>query len=299
MGIWSVGGGKGGTGKSLIANGLALGLAERGARVVLVDADFGGPNQHTYCGIRKPSRSLAQFFEERLALEDLVLETAVPGLLLVPGNLNSPSADGITWAQKQKLFRHLRALRADHVVLDLGAGCQFDTLDSFLLGSTRIGVIAPDALAIENYYLFLKNLKFRQLGNVLAAVGLKDRAREIWRHRAEHRIANPREFVQHLGALSPDFALRLAQEQDKLFLHVVLNQVREYRQVELGLAVKSSTDKYFQIKGAFAGYIRYDKDLWQQFGQEASAQNGQTFFMLRQALAGVLDGILSHQPDAA
>jgi flagellar biosynthesis protein FlhG len=114
MGIWSVGGGKGGTGKSLVANGLALALAERGARVVLVDAGFGGPNQHTCCGIRKPSRTLAQFFEERLALEDLVLETAVPGLRLVPGHLDSPSADAITWAQKQKLFRHLRALRAGH-----------------------------------------------------------------------------------------------------------------------------------------------------------------------------------------
>ena len=80
MAIWAVGGGKGGTGKSLIANGLGLGLAERGARVVLVDADFGGPNQHTYCGIRKPARSLAQFFENGAALEELLLDTAVPGM---------------------------------------------------------------------------------------------------------------------------------------------------------------------------------------------------------------------------
>jgi flagellar biosynthesis protein FlhG len=173
MQIWAVAGGKGGTGKSLIANGLALGLAERGLQVILVDADYGGPNQHSYCGIRKPATNLGQFFEERRPLEELAVDTGVPGLRLVPGNLNTASTDSITWSQKQKLFRHLRLLRADHVVLDLGAGTQYDTLDTFLLADVKVGVILPDPLAIENFYLFLKNLKFRQLGNLLSQAGLR------------------------------------------------------------------------------------------------------------------------------
>jgi len=162
MQIWAVGGGKGGTGKSLIVNGLALALAERGAQVILVDADYGGPNQHTYCGIRKPEANLGQFFEERRALAELAVDTGVPGFRLIPGNLDSASTDGITWAQKQKLFRHLRLLEADHVLLDLGAGSQYDTLDTFLLADVQVGVILPDALAIENFYLFVKTLKYRQ-----------------------------------------------------------------------------------------------------------------------------------------
>jgi flagellar biosynthesis protein FlhG len=295
MQIWAVGGGKGGTGKSLIANGLALGLAERGLRVILVDADYGAPNQHTYCGIRKPATTLAQFFEDRKPLEDLALDTPVEGLRLIPGNVNTANTDSITWAQKQKLFRHLRLLKADHVLLDLGAGSQYDTLDTFLLGDVQIGVISPDILAIENFYLFLKNLKYRQLGNLLSGTGLKERARAIWKDRADYGIKDARAFVQYLGALSPEFAERQTREQERLFLHMVLNQVREFSQVELGMAVTSSVRKHFQIDGAFAGYLRYDKDLWQQFGQDQPAIRGGTSFALRHALEGVLSGILDHQ----
>jgi flagellar biosynthesis protein FlhG len=295
MQIWAVGGGKGGTGKSLIANGLAAGLAERGLRVILVDADYGGPNQHTYCGIRNPPTTLAQFFEERRSLEELAVETAVPGFRLIPGNVNSPNTDGITWAQKQKLFRHLRLLQADHVLLDLGAGSQYDTLDTFLLADLKIGVILPDALAIENFYLFLKNLKYRQLGNLLSETGLKERARAIWQQRQDYGILDTRGFVAHLRTLSQGFAERLAQEQERMFLHVVLNQVREYSQVELGLAVKSSIQKYFQIHGALAGHLRFDKELWQRFGQDQPAAKGAPF-ALRADLEGVLDGVLKHRP---
>ncbi|MDR3672190.1 MAG: AAA family ATPase [Holophaga sp.] len=296
MQIWAVGGGKGGTGKSLIANGLALTLAERGAQVILVDADYGGPNQHTYCGIRKPAHNLAQFFEEHMSLEELALETPVAGLRLIPGNVNAANTDGITWAQKQKLFRHLRRLQTDHVVLDLGAGSQYDTLDSFLLADQKVGVILPDALAIENFYLFLKNLKYRQLGNLLSETGLKEQAREIWQHRQEAGIQDNREFVQHLRSISSGFGERLDQEQARLFLHVVLNQVREFSQVELGQAVTSSVRKYFQIQGDFVGYLRHDKDLWQQFGPDRPAFKGVASFPLRFALEGVVGRILDGQP---
>jgi len=294
MQIWAVGGGKGGTGKSLIAHGLALALAERGSAVILVDADFGGPNQHTYCGIRKPPATLAQFFDDRRPLQDLLTETSCPGLRLIPGTINSANTDGITWTQKQKFFRHLRTLTADHVLLDLGGGSQYDTLDTFLVADFQVGVIVPDTLAIENFYLFLKNLKHRQLANVLSWTGLKERGRDIWHHRSEHGIANARDFIRHLCGLSEPFARAMAREAGRLYLHVVLNQVREFSQVELGLAVKSSVDKYFHIDGQFAGYIRYDKDLWQQFGQDHPSGKAEPSYTLHHAMEGILDGILQH-----
>ncbi|PYS95825.1 MAG: hypothetical protein DMF50_07110, partial [Acidobacteria bacterium] len=45
--VWAVGGGKGGTGKSLVAASLAIHLAQMGRRVVLVDGDLGTPNLHS------------------------------------------------------------------------------------------------------------------------------------------------------------------------------------------------------------------------------------------------------------
>lgn len=296
MHIWAVGGGKGGTGKSLVSNGLGIRLAERGQTVILVDTDYGGPNQHTYCGIRKPETSLVQFFEERKPLEEIILRTAVQGLGLIPGNINSHNTDNLTTTQKQKLFRHLKNLKVDHVILDLGAGTGYDTLDTFLQADVQVGVIAPDTLAIENFYLFLKNLKYRQLGNTLSMLSLRDRAKDIWKNRTEHGISTTKEFVAHLRVLSPEFSERFNEEQKKLRMHVVLNQVREHKQAEVGLAVKSAVGKFFHITSAYAGHVRYDKDLWQQFGQDTPTLQRGGSFTLRQDLERITEGILKAQP---
>lgn len=292
MHIWAVAGGKGGTGKSLVSNGLGLRLAEQGHRVILVDTDYGGPNQHTYCGIRKPQTSLVQFFDERMPLEEIALRTRIEGLRLIPGNINSHDTDNLTTMQKRKLFRHLKNLQADHVILDLGAGTGYDTLDTFLQADIPVGVIAPDTLAIENFYLFLKNLKYRQLGNTLSTLSLRDRAKDIWKNRREYGITTTKQFVAHLRDLFPAFSERFDLEQKRLRMHVVLNQVREPRQAEIGLAVKSAVGKFFNITAAYAGHVHYDKDLWQQFGQDVPALHRGSSFILRQDLEKITEGIL-------
>jgi flagellar biosynthesis protein FlhG len=265
--IWAVGGGKGGTGKSLVANGLGMKLAGRGERVILVDADFGGANQHTYCGLPHPTCNLGRFFEAKATLEDLLLETRVTGLRLVPGNFNSANTDGLNSAQKLKFFRHLKRLDADHVILDLGAGTQYDTLDSFLLADVKVAVMTPEPLAIENFYLFVKNLQFRQLAGVLSEVHLRDVARDLWKHRADHGIVTVLDLARHLGGLNPDFTVCFERERRTLYLHMILNEVREFRQVDLGVAARSAVTKYFQVPADFSGFIHYDKDLWHQFNQ--------------------------------
>src|SRR5690606_13001817 len=52
--IIAVGGGKGGAGKTVLSTNLSVALAERGHRVLLVDADLGGANVHTVLGVPPP-----------------------------------------------------------------------------------------------------------------------------------------------------------------------------------------------------------------------------------------------------
>jgi len=81
--VVSVGGGKGGVGKSVVAANLAVAMAQRGARVVLVDADLGAANQHTLFGIARPGPGVEAFLDGSLAeLAQAEVESGVPGLRL-------------------------------------------------------------------------------------------------------------------------------------------------------------------------------------------------------------------------
>ena len=55
--IWTIGGGKGGSGKSFIAANMGICLSRLGIRVVLVDADLGG-GKPPHVSRDFPSRSL-------------------------------------------------------------------------------------------------------------------------------------------------------------------------------------------------------------------------------------------------
>jgi flagellar biosynthesis protein FlhG len=56
--IWTIGGGKGGSGKSFITANIGICLSKLGVRVILIDADLGGANLHTFLGIPPPNLSL-------------------------------------------------------------------------------------------------------------------------------------------------------------------------------------------------------------------------------------------------
>ena len=59
--IISVGSGKGGVGKSVIAANLALLIAKKGKRVTLVDLDIGGADIHILFGLMNPPLTLTAF----------------------------------------------------------------------------------------------------------------------------------------------------------------------------------------------------------------------------------------------
>jgi flagellar biosynthesis protein FlhG len=64
--VWTIGGGKGGSGKSFITTNIGICLSQMGVRVILVDADLGGANLHTFLGIHPPVPSLSDFLQKRV-----------------------------------------------------------------------------------------------------------------------------------------------------------------------------------------------------------------------------------------
>lgn len=256
--IWAVAGGKGGTGKSFISSCVGVSLAAKGKKVVLIDADLGGANLHSFLGINKPKTSLTDFFENRAALQELIIASGIPGMGLITGNLHSLASDDIKYMQKLKLFRHIKALDADHVLIDLGAGSHYNTIDTFLLADKMIVVIVPEITSIENMYHFIKNAMFRKLTILFKTNGLRDMAEDTWKSRNTLGIKNFQELVDYLKGTSDEIRELLDKGLAGFKIHFVLNKVKNNQEISIGLSVKSVCMKYLGFATQYVGYVEYD-----------------------------------------
>jgi len=164
--IVTVGGGKGGVGKSLVALNLAASLAREGRKVVIADLDLGAANQHLLLGVRRPKFGL-QYLLGDLDVdgEQCLDDTPVPGLRLLAGTAGTLGDANISDVQREGLLRKLRALKADTIVIDVGAGVTYNALDFFDLGTCKLIVTTPQVTALHDAYAFLKSAMLRLLHN--------------------------------------------------------------------------------------------------------------------------------------
>ncbi len=257
--IWAVGGGKGGIGKSFIISSVAQCLARRGHRIVLLDADLGGANLHTFFGVDRPRATLTEFFERQIPLVSLVCDTGIPNLGLLIGALDTLAADHIRYSQKMKLFRHIRRLPADYVLIDIGAGTHFHTIDSFLLADTLVAAVVPELISVENLYYFLKSVFYRKLLRAMSENGWKTILFDSWKNRRALGIRNVKELTDYLRTQSPEIRGVIDEALSGFLFHIVVNKVRRRQEMKVGLGVRSICMKYFGLDAHYAGYIEHDE----------------------------------------
>jgi flagellar biosynthesis protein FlhG len=291
--IWAIGGGKGGTGKTFVLSQLANCLASKGKHVILVDTDFGGANLHTFFGIKRNPVSIMNFFDKKVPLENLVLETPIENLSIIPGNSASVSPANINHAQKSKLFRHIKQLDADYVLLDLGGGTSIDTIDAFLLADRLIVVAVPEVTAIENLFQFIKSVFFRKLKQLFAKHGLKDKARNVWLNREKYEINGIVDLLDYLKNESRDLDNILSDKLSDFTVYIILNKVRNVREVQEGFSVKSVCIKYIGVNARYSGYIEYDYQFWRHLSLIQCSPGVTVSYSIKSDVMKIVDNIIS------
>lgn len=162
MQVLPIASGKGGVGKSLFAANVAIALAQAGKKVVLADLDLGASNLHLILGTGSIKDGIGTFLcNSEINFNDIIFDTDYNNLQFIPGDGEIPGMANLTNEQKTKLIRQLFLLEADYLILDLGAGTSFNTVDFFLSSSMGIIVTSPSLTSTLNAYLFLKNVVFR------------------------------------------------------------------------------------------------------------------------------------------
>ena len=260
--IIAVGGGKGGIGKTMVSANLGIALARAGQRVLLVDADLGGANLHTCLGVPSPQLTLSDFVGRHTdKIEDVVVPTGVANLKLIAGASDVLDAANPRYQQKVKLLRNLQGVDADYLVLDLGAGTAFNTLDFFLLADTGLLVLLPEPTSVENAYRFMKAAFFRKLQYLEDQYGIAALVDDMLSTR-EGAVRTPYEFVARVKAQDPGVGESLERELRDFRVHLVVNQIRTAADNNVGQAVVSAWKKFFGLEMSFLGCIRYDDEAW-------------------------------------
>jgi flagellar biosynthesis protein FlhG len=261
--MWAIGGGKGGVGKSLVTLLLGASLARLGRKVIMIDADLGGSNLHTLTGMRYPEYTLGDFISRKVdTIEELVVETPVVNLKLICGADDILGIANPKFTQKARLFAHLRKLEADIILLDLGAGSSFTTIDFFLYAPNKIVVVTPQVTSIQNAYGFIKSSLYRSLNQTFSknweALDLVKRASYSVQGEIIDSIAKLYDAFKPFG---DDYQEMLLTCISKLNIKLLVNMVRDNKEKNVSDIIKSVAKNYLGLDIEHFGLVQYDNML--------------------------------------
>ncbi len=259
----SIGGGKGGVGKSMVSSNIAVQYAKEGLKVVLIDLDIGAANLHTIFGIRQPPKGLGEYFTTaKSQLEDYLLDTSVENLQLIPGSGFVPELANMRHFQKVKIINQMKTIDADLILLDLGAGSSMNIVDFFSMTNAGVIVTTPEPTAIINSYEFLKNVTFRILFRILKnEPKLLRIVKESAVPRKDKSAPTIEETLACLEKENSFFSENIRDVLNDLDFYMIFNQARKPSDAELFKKLNEICKRYLGLDLNVSGLIYYNDEV--------------------------------------
>ena len=262
--VWPIGSGKGGVGKSFITANLGLALAESVSkgkeRVVLFDADLGGANLHTCFGMKNPPYTLQDLISKKKEkLSQIMLQTPLPNLKLISGTSGILSIANPRHEEKIRLFQHFKDLEADYILLDLSAGSSYNTIDFLSFSSEAIVVTTPEPAALLASYGFIRNALYRKL---LRSLRKQPRILPLivkaMNREGRWKLGISGQLLEAVGKVDQKIAGRILDLVVSFKVYLILNMVRNRRDIDVGEKFRRVTRKYLHCDICYLGHIVWD-----------------------------------------
>src|SRR5262245_5480538 len=124
----SITSGKGGVGKTTDAANVALHLAQKGKKVLILDGDLGMGNVDIMFGVRV-TRTIHDVLQGEAPMSSVLIEVA-PGISLIPGGSGIMELQSLTDYQKRILLDQVASLpqNFDFMIVDTAPGIDDNVL---------------------------------------------------------------------------------------------------------------------------------------------------------------------------
>lgn len=150
--------GKGGVGKTSTSVNLAIALAARGKRVILLDADLGLANVEVLMGLNS-MYNIEHVIEGERRMRDILVR-GPGGIQLVPGSSGLAKVADLTQQGRANLLAGLQELQeeADIILIDTMAGIGRNVIAFALAADDVLLVTTPEPSSIVDAYAMLKTI---------------------------------------------------------------------------------------------------------------------------------------------
>ncbi|AHZ85544.1 P-loop NTPase [Bdellovibrio bacteriovorus] len=259
--LWVVASGKGGVGKTFVSSSLGMTLSKLGHSVVIVDLDLSGSNIHTVLGLNPSHMNIRHYFEGAKTLQELVIPTPYPHLSYVQGFWDSWTPTDFSHNQIQSLIPQLKNLRADYVIVDLGAGALEAHLELFKVADEKFLITTPEPTSIEKTYRFIESFMCYSLRENSTPDAYGNMISTLRNHR-QRTLSKPfsfRSYLKEETGIHYDFFEALSSTPVRLLVNTSRNQAND----DLGHSMKSVCNKYYDLGIDYIGAIDYDNAVWQ------------------------------------
>jgi len=199
-----------------------------------------------------------------IKFKDLLVQTKIPNLAFIAGEGRTPFLANIPFEQRLDIIHNIQQLPAEYIILDLGAGTTFNTLNFFGISHQGILVTTFETPAVMNFFMFLKNFVYRVISSIVRhdRVIFKMVVNEF-RSTMESDPLTVKKLLEMVNEKNPELAARAQKALSFYHPRIIFNMGDHPDELLMTNKIDTTLLQTLSLQVDYFGYIFYDSQVRQ------------------------------------